>query len=144
MLPDWFVDFSVILAYITATVAVGRWLWRRWKRYKEPFVPRTRGTKDRADYAHLLSDYESNIDLLEELVRLKKMFDAGPDEWTDEIEQERMRTRDGIYRNLEKPMGIFEKMDILESRNPSMTVLRNRRVELEFRQSEVEKHLPPR
>jgi hypothetical protein len=144
MLPEWFIDMSVILAYITAAVQTGRWSWKRYKKSKEPFVPRTRGTKDRADYARLLSDYESNLDLLEELVRLKVMFDRGPDEWTDELEQKRMESREGIYRNLEQPMGIFEKLDILESRNPGMTDQRMKRIELETRQAAIEQHLPPR
>ena len=144
MLPNWFVDVSVILAYLTVVVQIGRWLWKRWQKRKEPWKPKTQGTKDRAAYAHLLSDYEGNLDLLEEMHRLKVMYDAGPDEWTPEIEGERVETIERVYENLERHMGILHKLDIVESRNPSMTEQRMKRIELETRQAAIEQHLPPR
>jgi hypothetical protein len=48
------------------------------------------------------------------------------------------------YSNLERPDGIFEKLDILEGRNTGMDEERKKRAELQARQASIESQLPPR
>jgi hypothetical protein len=94
----------------------------------------------------LLQKYESYLDLLANLIILRAQHEAGPDEWTPELEQKFVETRDGIYHDLEnrskreKEMGDFQLLDILEGRMVGIADLRNKRAELQARQAEIESH----
>jgi hypothetical protein len=84
--------------------------------------------------------------LLSDLIVIRAQVEAGPSEYTSEMECEFVRTRDGIYRSLEtrgkheKEMGVFQLMDILEGRMVGAKELRKRRTALEERQAEIEDH----
>ena len=94
------------------------------------------GRKDRANYTLLLEHYEANLDIWERLVNTRAQH-AG----TPEVEQKLAETLDKIYSNLERPMGIFQKLDILERRNTGMQKEREKRAELKARQKLIESKL---
>lgn len=102
--------------------------------------PRTQSQEDHDSYALLLQNYESYVELLNDLIILRAQVARGPDEWSPELEERFVETRDGIYQSLEKPMGLFEKLDILEGRNTGLTDERKKRAELAARQAEIEGH----
>jgi hypothetical protein len=104
------------------------------------FSPETRqGRRDRDNYILLLEDYEGNLDVMEQLCAIREENLGQP-----EVEQQIMEVRDKIYSNLERPGGIFEKLNILEARNTGMLRERAKRTELQGRQSSIESQLPPR
>lgn len=139
---DW---LAVILAVLAAPpVSAGvRWVWKRWR---EPFTPKTQSKKDRRNYDLLLHQYEGYLDLFCDLIVIRARIEAGPSEYTPEMERKFITTRDGIYGSLEtrakheKGMGIFQKLDILEGRMVGGKQQRDRRTALENRQDAVEEH----
>lgn len=139
---DWVTVVVTVLAAPPVTALV-RWAWKRWR---EPFKHETQSRKDRRSYDFLLRKYEAYLDLLSDLIVIRAQVEAGPSEYTPEMEREFVRTRDGIYRSLEtrgkqeKEMGVFQLMDILEGRMVGAKELRERRTALENRQTEIEDH----
>lgn len=150
MLPDFLIDPSwlgVILTALALILPAAGWTARGlWSRWRAPYVPRTHVHKDRENYGLLLQDYESNLALLESLIILRSQVEAGPGDWTPELEQHFAQTRDKVYRNLERrgdeedAMGIFQKMDVLEGRTVSLGEALQKRADLRARQIEIENH----
>jgi hypothetical protein len=94
------------------------------------------GKKDRANYTRLLKLYEENLALLEQARAARAPHEGDPS-----VEQKFRETWNKICGNLEKPMGIFEKLDILERRNTDMERERKKRAELQARQQLIESNL---
>ena len=150
MLPDFLTDPSWLGVIVTVALPVagwaGRWAWEQWRRSKQPLVPQTQSKKDHRNYDLLLHKYESYLDLLSDLIVIRAQVEAGPDEYTPELEREFIRTRDGVYRRLEvrgereKDMGVFQLLDVLEGRMVGAKEQRKKRTELEARQAEIEDH----
>lgn len=141
--PEWIAVIIAILALVLQAVIPVRRLRRRWR---EPIKHESQSKKDRHSYDFLLRKYEVYLDLLSDLIVIRAQVEAGPSEYTPEMEREFIRTRDGIYRSLEtrgkheKEMGVFQLMDILEGRMVGAKELRKRRTALEERQAEIEDH----
>lgn len=137
---------AVILATLALTpqvVGLGWWLRKRWQKRGEI---ETQSKKDRSNYASLLKQYQDYLDILENLIVLRSQIEAGPDEFTPELKQKLMDTRDRVYDSLEESsdreedMGIFQKLDILEGRMVGIVEERRKRADLEVRQAEIESH----
>jgi hypothetical protein len=104
------------------------------------FSPETRqGRKDQDNYILLLEDYEQNLDLLEQVRQIREKNLGQPD-----VEQKVLEVQRKIYNNLERPGGIFEKLDILEARNTGLLREREKRTKLQSRQSLIESQFQPR
>jgi hypothetical protein len=93
-----------------------------------------------------LQKYDAYLTLLENLIVLRSQVERGSDPWTLALEERFVRERDHIYNSLEKrsgvekEMGTFQKLDILERRMVGIADLRRRREELKGRQDEIESH----
>ena len=141
--PEWLAVILAALALVPQLVTLGRWLH---KRQQQGFIPQTQSKKDRANYSRLLQQYESYLDLLSDLIVIRSQIERGPDDFTPEMEQKFVRTRDGVYHSLEKrskrekEMGVFQKLEVLEGRMVGMADLCNKRAELQTRQAEIEDH----
>lgn len=141
--PEWIAVIIAIVALAPSVVALVRWARQHWQ---EPFTPETQSKKDRRNYDLLLHRYESYLDLLSDLIVIRAQVEAGPSEYTPEMEREFIRTRDGIYQSLEtrgkqeKEMGVFQLMDILEGRMVSAKQQRDKRIALENKQADIEEH----
>ena len=139
---DW---VAVVVAVLVASpfTALVQYVWKRWR---EPFTPETQSKRDRRNYDLLLHQYESFLDLLSDLIVIRAQIEAGPSEYTPEMEQRFITTRDGIYGSLEtrgkheKEMGIFQKLDVLEGRMVDAKEQRKKRTALENRQDAIEEH----
>jgi hypothetical protein len=147
-LPEFVKETDWVAVIVTVLVAspISALVHHIWKRWREPFKHESQSKKDRHSYDFLLRKYEAYLDLLSDLIVIRAQVEAGPSEYTPEMEREFIRTRDGIYRSLEtrgkteKEMGVFQLMDILEGRMVGAKELRKRRSALEERQAEIEEH----
>lgn len=141
--PEWIAVIIAIVALAPQVVTLVRWALKRWR---EPFTPQTQSKKDRHNYDLLLHKYEGYLDLFSDLIVLRARIEAGPSEYTPEMEQKFIRTRDGIYQSLEtrakheKGMGVFQLLDILEGRMVDAKEQRKKRTALENRQDAIEEH----
>lgn len=143
--PEWWAVIIATIALMPLVVKSGRWLKQRWESRHLP--TNTRAQKDRRDYNRLLQDYEANLTMLENLIVIRSQVEASKDtQWTEELQQQAIGTRDKAYRNLrreseaERDMGIFQKMDALENRMVGIQEEQRRRAELGQRQAEIEAH----
>jgi hypothetical protein len=142
--PAWAAAIFALLLLIPEIIKAGRWL--RW-RWETRHLPRnTQAHKDRTNYERLLQKYESYLIILENLIVLRSQIQAGPDPFTPELKEKLVKTRDHVSRelehrsNVEKDMGIFQLLDVLEGRMVAIADLRRKREDLEKRQGDIEKH----
>lgn len=141
--PEWIAIIISIVALVPSLGSLVRWAWKRWR---EPFTPKTQSKRDRRNYDLLLHKYESYLDLMSDLIVVRAQVEAGPEDYTPELEEHFVRARDEVYNSLEKrskrekDMGVFQLLDILEGRMVGAKEQREKRTALENRQADIEDH----